>query len=177
MTTRELIGHSVGVLVVLLTFLSYQARTKNRLLVIQTTATALNALQYLLIGAASGAILNVVCVTRNLVFFHRDKAWYRGLFFPILFACLMPVTSLLTWDGIPTLLVMAGLAINTVCLGICDPQGLRKSILLTSTLILIYNLIVRSYSGLFNESVALVSSIIGLIRYRNIAEKPDTPIQ
>jgi hypothetical protein len=55
--------------------------------------------------------------------------------------------------------------LNTLAMGYFNPQNLRKSILLTSSLIMIYNLFIPSIGGTINEIVAISSAVIGLIRY------------
>ena len=56
--------------------------------------------------------------------------------------------------------------INTVCMGLCSAQGLRKSILVTCPMVIVYNVAELSYSGIISESVSLCSALIGVIRYR-----------
>jgi hypothetical protein len=58
------------------------------------------------------------------------------------------------------------LAINSFCTGVCIPQNFRKSLLLTCVLALIYNVIVFSIAGMLNESISIVSAIIGIIRFK-----------
>ena len=61
--------------------------------------------------------------------------------------------------------------INTMYLSVQSPQTIRKSILLTSTMILIYDIFVSSYGGIINEALAITSSIIGIIRMGKAEEK------
>ena len=61
---------------------------------------------------------------------------------------------------------VVGIALNTLALGYCGPNKLRRSLLLTCSLILIYSLFVPSIGGAINEIVAISSAVVGLIRYR-----------
>ena len=58
------------------------------------------------------------------------------------------------------------LAINTVFMALGVPQWLRKSILLTSMLILIYNILEFSVGGMINEVLAISSVVVGIVRFR-----------
>ncbi len=165
-----LIGHILGFISVGLFFYSYQRTQKRKIVIIQTVATALSCIQYLLIGAFSGFGLNIVCIIRNFVFYHRDKNQATGLASPILLALCMAVVSFFSWEGIHSLLITLGLVVNTICMGIFDAKSFRKTILISSSLILIYNIFASSYSGILSESISLVSVIIGIIRYRNIQQ-------
>ena len=162
-----LIGHSLGFISVGLFFYSYQRTKKSKIMIIQTVATALSCVQYLLIGALSGFALNIVCIIRNFVFYYRDKRKRTDLTAPILFAACMAVVSFFSWEGIHSLLITVGLVFNTVCMGIFNAKTFRKTILISSSLILVYNIFAFSYSGILSESISLISVAIGIIRYRD----------
>ncbi len=162
-----LVGHVLGFVSVGLFFYSYQRTQKSKIMIIQTVATALSCVQYLLIGAFSGFALNIVCIIRNFAFYYRDKKQSTDLASPVLFALCMAVVSVFSWEGIHSLLITLGLVVNTVCMGIFDAKNFRKTILISSSLILIYNIFASSYSGILSEAISLVSVVIGIIRYRN----------
>ena len=161
-----LLGHALGFISVGLFFYSYQRTQKRKIMLIQTVATALSCVQYLLIGAFSGFALNIVCIIRNFAFYYRDKNKNTDLATPILFAVCMAVVSVFSWEGIHSLLITLGLVVNTVCMGVFDARNFRKTILISSSLILIYNIFASSSSGVLSESISLISVIIGIIRYR-----------
>ena len=161
----EMIGHILGVIAIGLFFLSYQIFEKKKLLFVQTLATAMLCLQYVLIGAYSGFVLNIICVIRNILFYHRDKKFLSGVWLPILLALAMAFVSLFSWDGYHSLLIILGLMVNTVCMGLCDSQNLRKSVLITCPMILVYNIFEASYSGMVSETISWISAIIGIVRY------------
>ena len=169
-----LIGHALGFISVGLFFYSYQRTQKRKIMIIQTVATALSCIQYLLIGAFSGFALNIVCIIRNFAFYYRDKKHGTDLTSPVLFALCMAVVSVFSWEGIHSLLITAGLVVNTVCMGIFDAKNFRKTILISSSLILIYNIFAFSYSGILSESISLISVIIGIIRYRDTQQPIET---
>ena len=92
---------------------------------------------------------------------------------PVILTAIMGVLSIFLWEGYHSIFFVVGIMLNTLAMGYFGPQNLRKSILLTSSLILIYNLFIPSYGGVFNESVSIASSIIGLVRYRKTDETED----
>ena len=163
--TQEIIGHIIGIIGVIVICLSYQTRNKNTLLVVQTVAVVLMCVQYLLIGAYSGFGLNVVCVIRNMVFYHRDKKILSSPVIPFIFSLILGVVSIFSWDGIHSLFIIAGLMINTVCLGLMNPQNLRKSLLLTCSLVLIYNIIEIFFFGLLMTCIFRNKNIIKIFFY------------
>ena len=170
MEPKELIGQGLSILATLITFLSYQMNGKKSVLVTQTAATVSMCLGYFFLGADSGFALNVVGILRNLTFFALQNKKRANAISAGVFAVAMAVIGALSWQAWYSILIIVALAINTVFLSLGKPQWLRKSILLTSSMILIYNLFVFSIGGIANETVAIVSSIIGILRFRREKE-------
>jgi len=161
-----IIGQIMGFVAVVLGFVSFQMSTQKHLLLVQTATTIAFCIHYYLIGATSGLMLNLLGIARNLAYYHKDKPLFSGKKCPIFFAVVMGVVGLLSWQGYYSIFVVLGLVINTVCLSFANPQNIRKSILVTSPMVLIYDAFVLSIGGIIYESVVIVSSIIGIIRYR-----------
>ena len=164
--TQQIIGQVLGILATIVTVISYQMNTKKSLLLVQTAATTCTCLAYLFLGAASGFALNVVCIIRNVVFYFQKGSGKGHMIPALLLATAMVVLGALSWQGPVSLLIIAALAANTVFLSFGNPQLLRKSILGTSSLVLLYNIFVFSLGGIANESLAIVSSLVGIVRFR-----------
>ncbi|MBR4960713.1 MAG: YgjV family protein [Clostridia bacterium] len=161
---KFIIGQILGLVALAFTALSYQTESSKKLLVLQTIATALFSIHYFLIGAASGLALNILAIVRNLIYYNRDKKFFSGWFFPVLLSLGMGVVGALAWQSWYSLLIIIALMINTLFLAVPSAQTIRKSILLTSTMILIYDVFVLSVGGIINEALAIISSVIGIIR-------------
>ena len=162
----EITGQVLGIIATIITFISYQANTKKWVLIIQTSATAFTCFSYFFLGASSGLILNVVCILRNIIFFFQKEKTVSSYIWSGIFTGAMIVLGILSWQAWFSLFLIVALAANTVFLSLGNPQLLRKSILATSSLVIIYNLFVFSIGGLANEALAIISSIIGIIRFR-----------
>lgn len=165
LTPLGIVGNVFSTIALILTFVSYQMKTPKSLLLLQTIATASTCVSFFFLDAYTGMLLNVVCVIRNLVYYYKEKKFFSFFLWPYILAAIMGGLGAMSWDGPHCLLIILALAINTVFLSFNNNQVLRWSILLTSTLILIYDLIVHNYGGAGNEIVAIVSSIIGIFRF------------
>ena len=169
--TQQIIGQALGILATVITGISYQMNTKRSLLLVQTAATACTCLAYLLLGAASGFALNMVCIIRNVVFYFQKGSGKHHMLSASLLAAVMVVLGALSWQGPVSLLIIVALAANTVFLSFGNPQLLRKSILATSSLVLLYNIFVFSLGGIANEALAIGSSVVGIFRFRQERQK------
>lgn len=163
---RELIGQIIGIFAVIIFFVSYQTKDSKKLLFLQTAGTTALVIHYFFIGATSGFALNVVCIIRNVVYYNKNKAFLSNKFIPYLLALLVGVMGAFSWQGPISLIIIAALMINTVCLSSSNTQFLRKSVVLTCSMLVIYNVCVKSYGGILNESISVISSLIGIYRYR-----------
>ena len=169
----ELTGQILGVLAVIVYFFTYQTTVYKKMMIIQMVTAGLFCIHYFMIDAASAVIPNFVVILRNIVYYNNDKKFFQSKLFPIFFAVIMVVLSIFSWEGYYSLFIIAGLALNTLFTALPDPQTIRKSILLTSPLVFTYDVFALSIGGMINETVAVVSSIIGIIRYkREAAKKP-----
>ena len=166
MEPLQIFAQALGVIGFVLTFISYQSKKPRTLLLLQTVSTAIFVLHYHLIGASSGMLLNIVCIIRNIVYFNKDKKIFSYRFYPYFFASLIAVLCALSWQGAVSLLITVALFFNTVFLSFGKQNFLRATVIVTSSLILVYNVFVFSLGGILNEGVAVLSSIIGLLRYR-----------
>ena len=163
---NDIIGQAMGIIATVITFISYQANTKRSLLIIQSTATVCTCISYLFLGASSGFALNIVCLMRNAVFYFQKEGTRLQYFSAGALALVMAFVGALSWQGPISLLIIIALAANTVFMSFGKPQLLRQSVLVTSTMVLIYNIFVFSIGGITNEGISIISSAIGIVRYR-----------
>ena len=161
-----IIGQILGIIATIITFISYQANTKRSLLIIQSIAALCTCLSYFFLGASSGFALNIVCLARNIAFYFQNERSKFNYISAAMFSVAMIVLGALSWQGWISLLIIIALAANTIFMSMGNPQLLRKSVLGTSSMVLIYNIFVFSIGGIANEGVSIVSSAVGIIRYR-----------
>ena len=156
----------MGWVAALLTFISYQCKEHKKLLVVQTLSSLSICISYLLLNAYSGMLLNVVCIVRNFIIYKKDIKIFSYSFWPYALAGIMGIMGIISWQGIMSLLIVVALVANTLFLYFPNVQNLRKSILVTSTMVLIYNAFYSVWGGVANEFIAISSAAIGLWRYK-----------
>ena len=167
----EIIGQIFGFIAVVLGFISYQVKTKEKLMVVHTATCVVFCLHYLLIGAISGFALNCVGFVRNLCYANKDKKFLNHKSVPVIFAIIMGIMGIITWQDERSILIVLGLIINTYCLSFKNPQNIRKSILISSPLVLVYDVLVLAVGGAIYEGTVIISSVIGILRYRKKDKK------
>ena len=162
----ELAGQILGWVSALLMCLSYQCKEHKKLLVAQTASTICICVSYCLLGAWSGMLLNIVCILRNLIIYKKDIKIFSYPFWPYVLAGVMVVVGALSWQGPMSLLMIVALGVNTVFIAFPNVQNLRKSILVTSTMVMAYNIYYSVWGGVMNELISIISAVIGLYRFK-----------
>ena len=166
-----LVGQALGVIAVILGFITYQMKSPKLLLIINMITCGVFCLHYLLIGAISGFVMNGMCMIRNVVYTNRDKKIFSSPLWPFIFAAVMLVAGLVTWQDWSSVLMVSALVINTLALSMKNAQHIRFSLLITCPLVLLYDVLLHSYGGIAFEAMSIVSAIIGIIRFRNVDQK------
>ena len=85
----------------------------------------------------------------------------------------MIVVGIFTYQNWISLLMMAAVALNTVSFSFTKPKLVRTTILISSPLLLVYNILTGSIGGVINELFTEISSVVGIIRY-DIKKKDKT---
>ena len=170
MTVTECIGQLFGLVAVAISFVAYQMSTQKKILIMNMLVTIAIMINYALIGAVTGMILNIVCVVRNIIFINRDKKIFSSPVWPYIFAVIMLIAGLVTWQDWRTIFMICALVINSVCLSLKNAQHIRYSLLITCPLVMLYDILVHSYGGIVYEGMSIASAVIGIIRFRQQKE-------
>ncbi len=170
------IGQGFGIIAVILGFVNYQVKTREQVLYVHIATTLVFAVHFALLKEYPTAIMQLVGTTRNIVFYHVGKKGYVSKGWAILFAALMGTFGSVSMFVIGNgewyaIICILGLVINSYAMSFVNPNSVRKSILVSSPLVLAYDMLVTSVGGAIYEAIVIVSSIIGLIRYGKEKDK------
>ena len=135
-----LIGQALGVVAVILGFITYQMKSPKALLIVNLITCGVFCAHYLLIGAVSAAVMNGIGIVRNVIYTNRDKKVFSSPAWPFIFAVIMLVGGLLSWQDWRSVLVVVALVLNTLALSLKNAQHIRFFLLITCPMVLIYDL-------------------------------------
>ena len=171
----ELIAQGVGIVALATNVLSYQQKKQKTLLCYQLIGSALFAVNFFLLGAYAGALLNAVGITRALVFMYKEKFNARHPAWLIGYSCLYALSYALVFTVFgkePTaknliieVLPVIAMVISTVSFRYTDAKAIRRFGFVNSPLWLTYNCFSGSVGAIICETLNLVSIIVGTIRF------------
>ena len=175
MTDIEIIGQIVGVFAMACNILSYQQKKQSNLVTCQLLGATLFAINYFLLGAVIGGILNVLAIIRAIIFLFEKKlkathpAWLIGFIF-----CYVTfyVLSFTVFETKPTpinfimeLLPVVGMTALSIGFMLNDSKKVRQLGLISSPAWLIYNIFHFSIGAIICEVISLLSIFIGMLRH------------
>lgn len=160
----DIIIQTIGGFGILASIISFQCKKHNSILFFRTLNEFIFAIQYFLLGAYTGMIVNLVGCVRNLVFTKQISHNKKTTISVIIFSIMFIVFGLAFWQGPKSILIITAKVLSTLAYGNKNTSFVRGIIFVTSTSWLIYNCCVFSIAGVLCESFTLLSLIIGIIR-------------
>ena len=154
----------IGGIGMLLSILSFQSKSYQKIIWIRVLSEFVFAFQYFLLGAYTGMATNLTSCVTNSIYRERIKRGKKVLGFQIAFAVLFAVIGILSWHGPVSLLVIAAKIISTVANGNGKPKTLRILNLIINPLWLIYDILVFSLAGILSDAFTIMSIIIAMTR-------------
>ena len=197
----DIIAQIIGFVGLFFMIISVQFNSHGKIMLFKSLGAFMFVIQYLLLKAYTGAVLDTIGIIRNIIFAEvvkrnkRNTPWIIG--FTIFTVCAGALTISLTWSDLvgamsrwtSSNIIMTVLAVTisilsiiaksltTIAYGIKDPHKLRILNFPASFLWLIYNTIYFSIFGIVNELMVMPSIIIAELRFRKDRSIKPTPEQ
>lgn len=160
----DIIIQIIGAFGILASIISFQCKKHNSILFFRTLNEFIFAIQYFLLGAYTGMIVNLVGCVRNIIFSKQISKNKKTTFSIIIFSIMFVVFGFAVWQGPKSLLIIFAKVLSTLAYGNKKTTIVRIIIFVTSTSWLIYNCYVFSIAGVLCEAFTLISLIVGIIR-------------
>lgn len=166
-----LLAQIIGFAGVGLFFLSYQLKKRAHIIWVTFISNTFYVLQYLLLGAFSGATMDVLSSIASFVAVKKESPKIKKHATLYAIASVLVITAVglviaaLRKDLIE-LLPIAGTVFFVISLWCDDEQNIRRFGLLSAPFWLVYNFISRAYGAAFGSLLAIISILTSLYRYR-----------
>lgn len=173
-----IIAQIVGIAAVFLYLVSFQLKSRRNIVAVTCVSNFLYVLQYFLLGAFSGAFLDILSTISS--FFAGKKNAPRFRRYAKLVACLSAVSIVVVGLVFAILqkkwlelLPIGGALLQSVGLWFNHEQTIRKFALGGAPFWLVYNFLSRAYGAAIGSFFTILSVVVGLIRFYN-NEKADS---
>ncbi len=157
----------VGLLAVTLYFVGYLQKNRSSIIIINTTSRLLYIIQYILLGAFEGAVLDIAGIVSSLLAKKKDSSFVKKHFkITIIFVnVFIIVMGLFLYEDIFSLLPILGVLLHTGAFWMDNEKRIRQVSFLGSPFWLVYNFVSGAYGSCIGDVLSMISIAISMIRY------------
>lgn len=161
------IAFFVGIIAVAIYLLGYLQKTRKRIIIFNATSRALYIIQYLLLSAFEGAVLDVAGIISSVLAQKKDKPIIKKhlKLFVIGVNLLIIFLGLTTYKNIYSLLPIVGVILHTSAFWMTDEKRIRQVSLLGCPFWILYNWISGAYGSVVGDALSVLSLLISMFRY------------
>lgn len=160
-----ILAQIVGIIAGALCILSFQQNKHKNIIALQLSGGIAFTIHFILLGAYTGAAMNLIDILRSIVFINRGKKWADHIWWVFVFSGLCVLSCILTWIGPLSLLPMGAMILTTISFYLQSPKLVRRVALPASPLWIIYNIATKSLGGIITEAFNICSIIIAMFRH------------
>ena len=165
-----IISQIIGFLAVASFLFSYQLKKRKDIILCNVTSRCLYILQYVLLGAFEGAVLDVLGAISSVIAAKKNVGLVKKFtrLFVVGIDLVIVVAGLLLYVNPFSLLPIAGVLLHTTAFWINDEKIIRRVSLLGSPFWMVYNFSCLAYGSAVGDFLTMVSILIAMIKYRNL---------
>ena len=161
----DMIPQIIGLLAVATFLFSYQQKKRKNIILFNTASRCLYILQYILLGAFSGAVLDILGAISSII---AGKKHTKVVLISIN-ACIIVAGGFVaiynkSWLD---LFSLTGVLLHTSALWISSEKIIRRVSLLGSPFWFVYNLLSHAYGSAIGDILTMCSIIIAMMRHKN----------
>ncbi len=161
----DIIIQLIGFVALAMSIIAFQFKKHGQILFCRTASELIFALQYILLGAWTAAIMDGFSVIRNSLYSHLVKKNRSTTPVIVAFSIFVVITGIVTFDGPISLLPIISKLLTTVSYGMKNERVLRIITVPSCIFWVIYNVFVGSIAGILSDSLALISLLIAMYKF------------
>lgn len=160
----EIIAQILGILGTTAAFISFQLKGNKKFFILQALSGSLFALNFLLLGAYTGCLLNFINIYRGAVMAGGKKL--HKLPFLISIQAIYIIATIFTYTNVFSLIALIAQLVGTFAMWSNNGKTIRMlQLFCVSPLWLVHNIFVFSIGGIICEVFNIGSIIISLVRF------------
>ena len=165
---HDTIVQLIGAIAFIFLIWSHQKKKKIEILVLQIISAIIFSIHYYFLSATTAVLCNIInCFVFFLIYFYEKKNKNKLSLFVIMIPLLI-VISLISWDGISSILPIIASIIVLIGFLLNNENDIRLIGIISSLCWLIYGIIYISYSTIIFNAVTIITTTIALIRNKKV---------
>ena len=159
-TFEFIMAQILGLFALIVLLISFSKKDKDELLKYQIMSSLLFGLQYLLLNAITGFLMNIVCMIRNYIFSRYKKI---PIYYLIIVIILVVTLGLISYRDYYSLLPIIAVILYSIALYKGNTRIIRIIELISCSLFIIYNIHVDAYVGLISTIIEFLGCLVIVI--------------
>lgn len=161
------IAFIVGIFAVCLYLLGYLQKKRKNIIILNLSSRLLYIVQYILLGAFEGALLDVCGSASSVLAQNKDRGIIKKHLIPFFIGVNLAIVAigLSLYVNVFSLFPIIGVLFHTSAFWINDEKWIRRVSLLGCPFWLIYNFASEAYGSCIGDVLSMVSIGIAMIRY------------
>lgn len=167
---KEGISFVIGLAAVAMFLLSYQQKARGRIILFNVISRVLYILQYFLLGAFSGAVLDILGAISSVIAKKKNSGFVKkhtALVFVLVNLSIIiagVITMIVAYDYFGVFSIV-GVLLHTSAFWMEDERKIRLVSLAGSPFWLVYNFISKAYGSVIGDALSIGSILIAILRY------------
>lgn len=167
MSRNEIIAQVIGVVLIILTLLTPQAKSRTKMLVVILLANLFSCALFYFVDAKAGFFGLIITTIRSFVYWlYANKTQKAPILVFVFFVVLQMSATVIGWENWVSALTFV-LVLNTYGQWQTDEKILRICLLVSAVVIGAYCLYTHAYTGAINKWLQAISTALALYRFRN----------
>jgi len=162
---------ALGLVGLLFGILAFQNNKHKRIVLLKLLNEFFFALQYIFLGAYTGAAMNLISCVRNYIYCKSVEAGKPTGKWIVLFSLIIVAVGIVTWSSAWSLVPIFAKLLTTAAYGMKDPKKVRFLTLPSSIGWLFYNSLYHSAGGVINEVFTTASILVAIVRFDVLGSK------
>ncbi len=162
---REIIIRALGIIGLVLCVIPFQFKKHKGIVLCKMASEIVFAVQYFIMGAYTGAWLDLISGLRNFLFYKFVKNGKSTLPVILIFSSIVVFLGIMSWSGAISLLPVIAKVLTTVSYGMKRERLLRYITLPSCILWIIYNAMVGGWEALIGDCLGLCSILIAIYKF------------
>ena len=162
----------LGIVAMIIAFLSLQYRSNKNYLLMQCISMVLFSTHFVLLGSMGGAFMNLIGALRSIVFYNksfRGKTWSFVLLESLTIISIAACIIFFKESPWLSILIFVANSTNTFSVWKGDGKIIRfATLFVQAPMWIIYNIFAFSIAGIISETFNIISSVVALFRFRKI---------
>lgn len=165
MNKIDIITQIIGFVAFALAVLTFQSNKHKSITLTKCASDALFVVQFIMLGAYTGAMMNGIGCVRNIVYSILVEKKKNVRIAVIVFSIIVVISGIATWNGPISLLAIFGKLLSTLSYAFKNPRNVRRMTIPVCIVWGIYDSICGSWAGVLTEIFTLTSIAIAYIRF------------